>query len=144
MTTEVSLLAAFVAGVLSISSPCVLPLVPLVPLYLTHLAGVSADDAGGPRRSRVPANAIAYVLGCSLVFVALGVALGSAGGLVETATFVAGYRFWLVRLGGARLVLLGLHQIRPIRSPFLMRERRFGTGAPPAGRVTSSFVVGMW
>ncbi|MEA2582059.1 MAG: Cytochrome biosis protein transrane region, partial [Thermomicrobiales bacterium] len=58
MTLDVSLLAAFAAGVLSISSPCVLP---LVPLYLTHLAGVSAAETGPPKRRLVLANAAAYV-----------------------------------------------------------------------------------
>ena len=138
--TEVSFLAAFVAGVLSISSPCVLP---LVPLYLTHLAGVSTGETDGGARRRVLANALAYVLGFSLVFVLLGVALGAAGALVETASVVAGNRVWLVRLGGALLVLLGLHQIGLIRLPFLARERRLAAGSAPTGHVTSSFVVGV-
>ena len=140
MAAEVSVVAAFVAGVLSISSPCVLP---LVPLYLAHLAGVSAGEAGGGARARVLANAVAYVLGFSLVFVLLGVALGAAGRLVETASFVAGNRFWLVRLGGAVLVLLGLHQIGMISIPLLNRERHLSPGSLPAGHVTSSFVVGV-
>ncbi len=140
MAVEVTFAAAFLAGLLSISSPCVLP---LVPLYLTHLAGVSVDEAGGAARSRVLANAMAYVLGFSTVFVLLGVALGAAGDLAATASVVAGNRFWLVRLGGALLVLLGLHQIGLIRLPFLDRERRLSAGTLPAGHLTSSFVVGV-
>ena len=140
MTVEVTFVAAFLAGLLSISSPCVLP---LVPLYLTHLAGVSVGEVGGAARSRVLANAAAYVLGFSLVFVLLGVALGAAGDLAATASVVAGNRFWLVRFGGAVLVLLGLHQIGLITLPFLGRERRLSTGALPAGHLTSSFVVGV-
>src|SRR5262245_46648940 len=76
MGAEVSLVAAFLAGVLSISSPCVLP---LLPIFLAHLAGTSVSSMGGIDRGRVLANAIAYVIGFSLVFVALGVALGAAG-----------------------------------------------------------------
>ncbi len=139
MAADVSFLAAFVAGLLSISSPCVLP---LVPLYLTHLAGVSADEVGGAARGRVLANAGAYVLGFSLVFVLLGVALGAAGELAATASVVAGNRFWLIRLGGALLVLLGLHQIGLVRLRFLERERR-PAATVPTGHVTSSFVVGV-
>jgi len=139
MAVQVSLLAAFVAGLLSISSPCVLP---LVPIYLTHLAGVSVDGSGWAARGRVLANAGAYVLGFSTIFVLLGVALGAAGALVETASFVAGWSGWLVRLGGALLVLLGLHQIGLLRVPWLARERRFDTGSLPVGRVGSSFVIG--
>lgn len=139
MAVNVSLIAAFAAGLLSISSPCVLP---LVPLYLTHLAGVSVDASGGAARGRVLANAAAYVLGFSTVFIMLGVALGAAGALVETASFVAGWSGWLVRLGGALLVLLGLHQLGLVRLPWLARERRIATGALPVGHVGSSFLVG--
>ena len=135
---DVSFVAAFVAGVLSLSSPCVLP---LVPLYLAHLAGVASGEAGA--RGRVLANAVAYVAGFSVVFVLLGVAFGAAGALVETATLVAGNRVWLVRLGGALLVLLGLHQIGVITIPFLERERRMRTTGLPTGHVTSSFLVGV-
>lgn len=140
MSADVSLLAAFVAGLLSFSSPCVLP---LVPIYLAHLAGVSVGEVGSRARRRVLANAAAYVAGFSLVFVLLGVALGAAGTLVSTADLVAGNRFWLVRLGGALLVLLGLHQIGLIRLPFLERERRVQLDGVPAGRITSSFVIGL-
>ena len=140
MTVEVSFIAAFLAGLLSISSPCVLP---LVPLYLTHLAGVSAGETGGAARRRVLANAAAYVLGFSLVFISLGVALGAAGDLAATASVVAGNRFWLIRFGGVLLILLGLHQLGIIRLPFLDRERRVTANGFQAGRLTSSFVVGV-
>lgn len=139
MTPDVSLLAAFVAGVFSISSPCVLP---LVPLYLTHLAGVTATEAGAPARGRVLANATAYVLGFSLVFIAVGVALGAAGALVTTGSLVAEHRYWLVRAGGALLVFLGCHQIGLVRLPFLDRERRLLAQRVSTGHLTSSFVVG--
>jgi cytochrome c-type biogenesis protein len=140
MNVEVSLLAAFAAGLLSISSPCVLP---LVPIYLAHLAGVGGGYADAAARRRIVANAAASVAGFSLVFVSLGVALGAAGVLVETGSLVAGNRFWIVRLGGALLVLLGLHQLGIIRLPFLDRERRFATDRLPVGQVGSSFVVGV-
>lgn len=139
MAVHVSLIAAFAAGLLSISSPCVLP---LVPLYLTHLAGVSVDASGATARGRVLVNAGAYVLGFSTVFVLLGVALGAAGALVATASFVAGWSYWLIRLGGALLILLGLHQIGLLRLPWLERERRVDTRGLPVGRVGSSFLVG--
>jgi len=140
MNVEVSLLAAFVAGLLSISSPCVLP---LVPIYLAHLAGVGSGQTDAAARRRIVANAAAYVAGFSLVFVMLGVALGAAGLLVETGSLVAGNRFWIVRLGGALLVVLGLHQLGIIRLPLLDRERRFSTDRLPVGQIGSSFVVGV-
>lgn len=140
MMPDVSIIAAFIAGILSISSPCVLP---LVPLYLAHLAGVSVGETGARARGRVLANAGAYILGFSLVFIALGIALGAAGALVSTASLVSGHRFWLVRLGGALLILLGLHQIGLITLPFLNRERRLSSSTTPAGHVGSSFVIGV-
>ncbi len=140
MGIEVSFVAAFFAGVLSISSPCVLP---LVPIFLAHLAGASAAGIDGIDRRRVLPNALAYVLGFSLVFIALGVALGAAGSLVSTASVVASNRTLLTRLGGAMLIVLGLHQLGIVRMPFLERERRFATDHLPAGQVTSSFLVGV-
>jgi cytochrome c-type biogenesis protein len=140
MAPDVSILAAFAAGIFSISSPCVLP---LVPLYLAHIAGVSIGEYGPHARGRVLANATAYVLGFSLVFILLGVALGAAGALVSTASVVSSNRFWLIRLGGGLLVLLGLHQIGLITIPFLARERRLTIDQPSGGRLTSSFLIGV-
>src|ERR687889_1920332 len=133
MGVEVSVIAAFLAGVLSISSPCVLP---LVPIFLAHLAGASAGGTEGIGRRRVLPNAVAYVLGFSLVFIALGVALGAAGALASTASVVATNRDWLTRIGGALLIVLGLHQIGVVRIPVLDRERRLATDRLPTGPVT--------
>jgi cytochrome c-type biogenesis protein len=138
--TDVSALAAFVAGVLSISSPCVLP---LIPVYLIHLAGVSAGDTTPRARARVLANAGAYVLGFSAVFVLLGVALGVAGSLVAAGELVSGNRGLLVRVGGVVMVLLGLHQIGVITLPWLGRERRMSVDGLESGNLASSFVIGV-
>jgi cytochrome c-type biogenesis protein len=140
MGVEVSVVAAFLAGVFSISSPCVLP---LLPIFLAHLAGASAGGVGDVGRRRVLPNAVAYVLGFSLVFVALGVALGAAGALASTASVVASNRDWLTRIGGTMLIVLGLHQIGIVRIPLLDRERRFTVESLPAGQMTSSFLVGV-
>lgn len=140
MGIEVSFVAAFIAGVLSISSPCVLP---LAPIFLAHLAGASVGESTGVDRRRVLPNAVAYVLGFSLVFIALGVALGAAGALASTASIVAGNRDWLTRAGGALLIILGLHHLGIVRIPFLDRERRLQTDRLPTGQLTSSFLVGV-
>lgn len=137
---DVSFLAAFVAGVLCFSSPCVLP---LVPIFLAHLAGLSVRDDEPAGRIRMMGHAAAFVLGFSVVFVAVGMALGAAGALVETASVVADNRVWLVRVGGSLLVLLGLHQLGLIQLPYLGRERRFQTDSLPKGRLASSFLVGI-
>ena len=132
---DVGFAAAFLAGAFSITSPCVLP---LVPLYLAHLAGVGADGGLPPRRI-VVIHALAFVVGFGLIFVMLGVSLGALGGV-----FLA-YRPWLIRFGGLFMVLMGLHLIGLLRLPFLERPHRIGVpgaGARP-GRLTSSFLVGV-
>lgn len=139
MTLDVSLIAAFIAGLVSFTSPCCLP---LVPIYLAHLAGVSVGEEGARARRRVLLNAGAYVAGFSVIFILLGVAFGAAGALVSTGSFVALNRIWLVRLGGALLVLLGLHQIGLVTIPWLDQDRRFRADGVRAGHVTSSFVIG--
>ena len=78
---QVSLLAAFLAGVVSFVSPCVLP---LVPSYVTFITGVSFDEltAGnvGPRVRRLTIiHSLAFILGFSLVFIALGATATVAG-----------------------------------------------------------------
>lgn len=139
MTLEVTMIAAFVAGVLSISSPCVLP---LVPLYLGHLAGASASPGGTVDRQRMLLNALGFVAGFAMVFVALGIALGAAGALVSTASVVAGNRFWLVRIGGIVLMLLGLQQLGILHIPGLGRDRRVGGKLQSTGSLGSSFLIG--
>lgn len=140
MFNDVSFLAALVAGVFSFTSPCVLP---LVPIFLAHLAGVSVTDSSAPARSRLLANAGAYVLGFSLIFVLLGVALGAAGSFVQTADLIAENRLLLVRIGGVLLIILGLRQLGLISIPFLDRERRLQIGTGQTGTLTSSFFIGV-
>lgn len=129
---EVGLLAAFVAGTLSISSPCVLP---LVPLYVAHLAGVGAGNAL-PGRRAIVMHALAFVLGFGIIFVLLGVSLGALGGVLLA------YRPWLIRFGGAFMIVMGLHLIGVVRIPFLEREHRLAMPGARPGRVGSSFLVG--
>jgi len=141
MVTDVSLLAAFVAGILSISSPCVLP---LVPIYLAHIAGVSVGESSGVHaRAALMKNALAYVAGFSLVFIALGTALGAAGSMATALDLVPENRTWLVRVGGLLLIFLGLYQTDLLRVPFLERERRLSLVPGTPGSVSSSFVIGV-
>lgn len=137
---EVTLLAAFIAGVFSISSPCCLP---LIPIFLTHIAGSSAGQTDAPARAVVLRNAAAYVAGFSLIFIVLGAALGAAGVFAGSLDFVSQNRLWMVRIGGALLVVLGLHQLGWISIPVLNRTRRAGLSSGTPGSITSSFLVGI-
>lgn len=140
MIGNVSYLAAFVAGIFSISSPCILP---LVPIYLAHIAGVTVGETGTAARASVVKNATAYIVGFSLVFVTMGAALGAVGAAAGTLEFFAMNRVWFVRLGGLMLVLLGLYQTGLVRIPFLDRDRRVSLTSGSPGSVTSSFIIGV-
>ena len=132
---EVSLLAAFVAGVLSFSSPCILP---LIPLYLAHLAGTSSTGVAPSRRLVLP-HALAFVIGFGAVFVLLGVSLGALGGLFLV------YRDWMVRIGGVVMIVMGLQLIGALHLPMLdrtVRADRLGAETQP-GRLSSSFLIGV-
>lgn len=132
---DVGVVTAFVAGALSISSPCVLP---LIPLYLAHLAGVDADGAL-PGRRVLLTHALAFVVGFGVIFVLLGLSLGALGGVF------LGYREWIIRGSGLFMIAMGLQLIGVLRIPALGRPHRIGmagAGNRP-GRVSSSFLVGI-
>lgn len=138
--TDVSFLAAFVAGVFSITSPCVLP---LIPIFITHIAGVSAGEADATARPVIMRNALAYVLGFSIVFIIFGAALGAVGEYAGGLNFVKEQAIWLVRIGGIMLMVLGLHQIGVFRIPFLYRDARMNLDGGKPGTVGSSFLIGV-
>lgn len=110
---------AFLAGLLSFFSPCTLP---LVPLFLGHLVGVSGDElaaSGTKSRGLLLRNAGAFVLGFSLVFV---IVFGLPAGLL--AGTLQEYRTILMRIGGLFLIVLGLNYLGLIRIAPLLREWR--------------------
>jgi cytochrome c-type biogenesis protein len=102
-------LLAVLAGILSFSSPCTLP---LVPGYLGYMSGVSSG------RGRSLGAAVLFVAGFSAVFTALGAAASGAGSaLLE-------HRLLLEKIAGLLIVALGLFVLGLVRAPFLMREGR--------------------
>lgn len=138
--TEITFLTAFIAGIFSISSPCVLP---LIPIYLTHIAGVSAGQSGPRARATVLRNAAAYVAGFSVIFITLGAALGTAGAFAGSLDFLTENRLWMVRIGGVLVVLLGLQQLGWVSLPFLDRTHRAELSSTSPGSLTSSFMIGV-
>ena len=100
--TDVTVLVAFTAGLFSFLSPCVLP---LVPSYLSFLAGMSLEalqEETRPR-GRVLLHALAFVGGFSVVFVALGMSISAAGQMLLA------YRAAIRLAGGLLVLVLGLH-----------------------------------
>ncbi len=115
--TPVSWLLAFGAGVLSFFSPCV---VPIVPGYLSLVSGVAigAEPASRRQTERVLVASTLFVLGFTVVFVALGAAAGLLGGLLE------GARPAFTRAAGVLMIVMGLLVVGVIRVPLLARDYR--------------------
>jgi cytochrome c-type biogenesis protein len=101
---------AFAAGLLSFLSPCVLP---LVPTYLAYIGG-----SGAAKRALLLRNALLFVLGFSLVFIAMGASASALGAVLRD------YRAELMTVGGLIVIAFGLVMLGVIRLPFLYRDTR--------------------
>lgn len=134
--TNLSLILAFGAGVLSFASPCVLP---LVPAYIGHLAGHVLDKEGAASRARTLAHAATFVLGFTVVFVALGASVGLIGFLVQDLIKSLAFRV----IAGTVLVVMGLHMAGILRIGALYRDTRFQMKANPRLGLLSSFLIGV-
>jgi cytochrome c-type biogenesis protein len=101
---QVSVVAAFIAGVVSFLSPCVLP---LVPGYISMLSGIGVDQLrqGEQPRSSLLGSSLAFVVGFSVVFVAFGASASAVG------QFLVHNRTLLAPLAGALILLFGLHLV---------------------------------
>ncbi len=135
---EVSFPLAFLAGVLSFLSPCVLP---LVPSYVSFITGISFEDLReGTDRNKIRfltvTNSLAFIAGFSTVFIALGASSSAVG------KFFFEYQDWIRIIGGVLVIFFGLFVSGVIKMDFLTRERKFHMTGKPAGYV-GSFFVGM-
>lgn len=140
---NVNILVAMAAGLLSFLSPCVLP---LFPSYISFVAGVSFDEIQGtvanPRTRRaILINSLLFILGFSLVFIALGAGATLLGQVLFRQQGV------IRKIGGVFVILMGLYVGGWLRIPFLMREWRVELKDRPAGylgavMVGSTFAAG--
>ena len=133
---DVTLTAAVFAGLLSFLSPCVLP---LVPPYLTFIAGTTVEELaeGGERRARrdVAFAAILFVLGFSTVFVALGATASVFGQVIRSNIGT------LSALAGVAIIAMGLHFLGVWRMAFMYREKRVNVEKPVG--VWGAYVMGL-
>ena len=134
-TTSIGFVTAFLAGVVSFLSPCVLP---LVPGYLSYVAGTSLEELRDHAASRLKAlgYAVAFVLGFSVVFVALGASATALGGLLLS------YKAELSLVAGVLILLFGLHLAGVLPLGWLQREARLHLDLP-GGRVVGAFLMGL-
>jgi len=130
MESNVTLIAAFAAGLLSFISPCVLP---LIPGYLSYISGISMDEMQGSSttsptaRRQVLLATIAFVIGFSLVFVALGASASVLGQfLMDRLTILS-------QVAGVIIVIFGLHTMGVFRIGWLYSEKRIQTKGKPVG-----------
>ena len=136
MSENVTLLAAFAAGFLSFISPCVLP---LIPGYISFVSGASLEDmraGGGAARRLVLIRSLAFVLGFSLVFIALGASASAIGRFVFDKLPI------LSKVAGALIIVFGLHMMGTFKLAFLDNEKRATAERKPAGPI-GAFLVGL-
>lgn len=134
-TGSISYFAAFLGGLISFLSPCVLP---LAPAYLSYMAGttfeaLSSEEEDVTRRTLI--GATGFVLGFSTVFVALGATASFISPLILANKVVIGY------VAGAVIIVLGLHYMGLFRIALLNREMRMmpaTLGPADAGDTTAT------
>jgi cytochrome c-type biogenesis protein len=139
---EITYWIALTAGVLSFFSPCVLP---LIPSYLTYITGLSFGQLqeahpGAKVRFTVLFHTLVFILGFSLVFVALGAIAG-----VASAKFQLHLReglVWIERVGGVLIILFGIHMTGLFHFGILLGEKRVHLHSKPSGFI-GTFVVGL-
>jgi cytochrome c-type biogenesis protein len=136
-TESVSYSAAFLAGIFSFLSPCILP---LIPAYFTFITGYSLEDLTKSEndqiRKRVIISTVAYVCGFSLVFILLGASASFLGGFIQ-------HYIDIIRIaGGILIILLGIHLTGIIRFSKLDVEKRLHLRKKPL-HFFGTFAVGM-
>jgi len=136
-STDFAGMVAFISGLLSFFSPCILP---LVPSYLIFISGITFDDytglQSGKYRKIVLIHSLAFIVGFSFVFVALGISSSALGRLLSN------YQVYVMRIGGFILIILGLYYLDVIKMPFLNREKVFHLKEKPVG-LFGSFIIGV-
>jgi cytochrome c-type biogenesis protein len=137
-TTNVSLLGAFIAGLISFLSPCVLP---LIPGYISFISGASLKELTGPEtikeaRKKAVINSLFFVLGFSVVFISLGASATAIG------KFLVIYKKPLSIAAGIIIIILGLHMTGLIKIPALYSEKRIHINTKPLN-FAGAFIVGV-
>jgi cytochrome c-type biogenesis protein len=128
-------IAAFFAGFISFLSPCVLP---LVPGYLSMISGAGLEELKAPQAHlmrRVMVNSIAFILGFSVVFIALGLAATEVGQVLGI------YKHTLARIAGVIIILFGLHLTGVFKIKALYTDARLHS-VKGSSTLLGAFVIG--
>jgi cytochrome c-type biogenesis protein len=134
---QLNVLTAFLAGLVSFVSPCVLP---LVPSYLSFLTGTSLEDlkaeTSTEAKARIFAHALAFVGGFTVIFILIGLSASAIGSVFENNKRIVEV------LGGIVIIVLGLHMMGVLRIPWLNMDKRIHHRARKPS-LWVSFVVGL-
>ena len=132
----ISFPAAFLAGLLSFFSPCVLP---LIPAYFTFITGYSLEELTEGNieiRKKVILSTISFVLGFSVVFILMGGSASYLGGLIYK------YKNLIRIVGGVLIIILGIHLTGVFRIRSLEFEKRIQIQKKPI-HFLGTFIIGM-
>jgi cytochrome c-type biogenesis protein len=135
---QISVVAAFLAGLLSFVSPCVLPLVPSYISYITGLSVEQLSDMAERQRFRsiILANSLLFIAGFSVVFISFGASASLIGQWLIT------YQDFIRKIGGLLIIVFGLYLLGALNLQFLASERRVHFTSRPAGYL-GSFLIGI-
>lgn len=135
---EVTIGLAFLAGLVSFLSPCVFSLVPVYIGYLSGRSVVCVEHRPGKERIDTFLHGLAFVVGFSIVFILLGLAVSTLG------SFLYDIRTWLAKIGGIVVILFGLHMTGLLKIPFLEYDLRPQSRMEHQRSYLSSFLLGIF
>ncbi|MBI5225580.1 sulfite exporter TauE/SafE family protein [Candidatus Micrarchaeota archaeon] len=118
---ETTIFIAFLAGIASFLSPCILPLVPVFISYMTGITGKQVEKGMEGAKLKIFLNTIFFVLGFSLVFSVLGIVLGS---LLSSISYDV--KLWMSKIGGIIIIAFGLYLVGALKLKFLEGEHHIG------------------
>ncbi len=135
--TSIPIVIAFIAGIVSFVSPCILP---IIPGFLAYLGGETSSGGGEEKdklRWSIFLNSVFFVLGFSIVFALLGVLLNGA---LSYAAYAV--QTWLSRIGGAMIIFFGLYLMGFMKIGFLEYDHKLNLKIKFRSRYLTSLLFG--
>lgn len=133
--SDVSVITAFIYGLLSFFTPCILP---LVPAYITYITGMDLEtlQEGAAEKSHILLNSVLFVVGFSIVFMLLVIPANFLGNVLLE------YQIWIHRIAGVIIIVFGLHIAGIINIGILNVEKKLHLSERPGGYL-GSLVIGI-
>ena len=132
--SQISIGVAFLGGVITFFASCLLP---LVPIYLAYLTGITLQEIDKRSRNQVLINAAAFVLGFMIVFAVLGMTATIIGNVLAVN------RQLIQKIGGVGILVMGLFMLGHVKSDLLLKEARININLGSRWKLLNSFFVGL-